>query len=340
MIRSTLRRLRKPRKPLQIGIKLNDFSLGSYLLCFVRRTGSFSGMADFSTSRLLAHVMRCQSSGAWHALTVRWSMKCPASPMGPRRREVRDRICGSLCIPGKRRGPKLRRSAILLCGALLAGCTTAIPGAGPPFTTSLFARQVQVSAAQACAIGYDLARAIHERVSLRRVVILAPSRATPCERHALAYLRQSGFRIDETGQGGVSFDIALARLDAGTLTATARIGSDLRISRSYQPVRTGVRPQGPVSVQHLDPDTYNLGRAFSKTRERDNLGRAFSKTRERDNLGRAFSKTRERDNLGRAFGKAPLDWQGQTGPRSRERDSREIAAGRGNPVTMNQNGRL
>ena len=173
-------------------------------------------------------------------------------------------------------------SALLLCSALMAGCTTGIPAANSPLGFPAFARVPQVSEAQACAIGYDLARAIHDRISLRRVVILAPPRATPCARHALAYLRRAGFRIDETGQGGTRFDITLARLDADTITAIALIGDGLRITRSYQPVRTGVKAQGPVSVQHLNPDTYSFGRASSK---------------------------------------APLGWQGITYPRGRERDS-------------------
>lgn len=145
----------------------------------------------------------------------------------------------------------LQALALFLCSALLAGC-------GPNFASlaPTFARDVQVSPAQACAIGYDLARAIHQQVSLRRVVILAPRRATPCERHTLAYLRQSGFKVDETGQGGHRFEITLTRLEGDIVSATAAIGDDLRISRSYQPVHTGVLAQGPVSVQHLNPDTY------------------------------------------------------------------------------------
>ena len=123
------------------------------------------------------------------------------------------------------------------------------------------ARDVEVSEAQACAIGYDLARAIHERVSLRRVVIVAPGQATPCERHALDYLRRGGFRIDETGQnhgkgGGVSLDIELSRPDGDAIFAIATLGGDLRIARGYLPVRTGVIAAGPVSVQHLNADTY------------------------------------------------------------------------------------
>ena len=109
---------------------------------------------------------------------------------------------------------------------------------------------------QACAIGYDLAREVHERVALRRTVLLAPGRENSCERHALEYLRRTGFRIDETGQGGVSFDILIDRMEDGDVAAVAEIGGSLRISRMYTPVLTGVLAASAVTVQQLDPDTY------------------------------------------------------------------------------------
>ncbi len=145
--------------------------------------------------------------------------------------------------------------AALAC-LLLAGCAGS-PGPGLTLPgPALHPGAARVSAAQACAIGYDLARSIHDRVSLRRTVIVAPKRETACERHALEYLRRAGFRIDRTGQGGVSFDVTLDRLDADTVSAVAEVGGTLRIARLYRPVRTGVLPAGPVSVQDLDPDTY------------------------------------------------------------------------------------
>ncbi|WP_419738619.1 hypothetical protein [Ruegeria sp.] len=119
---------------------------------------------------------------------------------------------------------------------------------------------VRLGQAQACAIGYDMARQIHTHVSLRQTVLLAPKRVSPCEAHALNYLRQAGFRIDETQTGGASFDITLTRAGEDTVLAIARIGADLRITRAYQPVHTGVIAAGPVSVQHLAPDTYTLRR--------------------------------------------------------------------------------
>ena len=109
---------------------------------------------------------------------------------------------------------------------------------------------------QACAIGYDLARQVHERVALRRTVLLAPVRENSCERHALEYLRRTGFRIDETGQGGASFDIEVERMEDGDVAAVAEIGGSLRFARMYTPVATGVLAASAVTVQQLDPDTY------------------------------------------------------------------------------------
>ena len=115
-----------------------------------------------------------------------------------------------------------------LPGGLLAGCATQGNDGGS--LASLFASkdrpEVVVSEAQACAIGYDLARAIHDTVSLRRTVIVAPKNAGPCERHALNYLRLAGFRIDDgagneqtTGSQrapGITLDIELTRFDGAT----------------------------------------------------------------------------------------------------------------------------
>ena len=116
---------------------------------------------------------------------------------------------------------------------------------------------------QACAIGYDLAREVHERVALRRTVILAPAPANSCERHAVEYLRRTGFQIDETRQGGAAFDIEVDRMEGGDVAAVAEIGGSLRIARMYTPVATGARAASAVTVQQLDPDTY-LARGASR----------------------------------------------------------------------------
>ena len=153
--------------------------------------------------------------------------------------------------PGRARAGKPVPGLLLGTALLLAGCgDIAGPAARPGFTDAT------VTQVQACAIGYDLARQVHDRISLRHTVLLAPSRATPCEAHALAYLRRAGFGIDETGRGGARFTIALSRLDRETLSAVARVGDDLTIARLYRPVRTGVVACGPVSVQHLDPESF------------------------------------------------------------------------------------
>ena len=76
------------------------------------------------------------------------------------------------------------------------------------------------------------------------------------ESHALECFRRTGFRIDETGQGGASFDISIDRMEDGDVAAVAEIGDSLRISRMYTPVQTGVRAASVVTVQQLDPDTH------------------------------------------------------------------------------------
>ena len=146
----------------------------------------------------------------------------------------------------------LRRTAALAAFALLGACA----GTGDftaPFRGDGDAGLTDV---QACAVGYDLARQVHERVALRRTVLLVPGRENSCERHALEYLRRTGFRIDGTGQGGTTFDITVDRIEGGDVAAVAEIGGSLRIARMYTPVATGVLASSAVTVQQLDPDTY------------------------------------------------------------------------------------
>ena len=146
----------------------------------------------------------------------------------------------------------LRRVAATAALVLLAACS----GDGS-FTEAFGAGgDAGLTDVQACAVGYDLARQVHERVALRRTVILAPGRPGSCERHALEYLRRTGFRVDGTGQGGTTFEIAVDRMEGGDVVAVAEIGGSLRISRMYTPVATGVQAASAVTVQQLDPDTY------------------------------------------------------------------------------------
>lgn len=152
--------------------------------------------------------------------------------------------------PAFRRFPG--RVAAAATVALLSACT----GTGTLTGAFSGSGDTGLSDVQACAIGYDLARQVHERVALRRTVLLAPGRENACERHALEYLRRTGFRIDETGQGGASFDIEVERLEDGEVAAVAEIGGSLRIARMYTPVATGVLAASAVTVQQLDPDTY------------------------------------------------------------------------------------
>ena len=147
----------------------------------------------------------------------------------------------------------VRAAVLQICALfLLTGCVSGIGGSAPFFIT----REAQVTQVQACAIGYDLARQIHDRVSLRRTILLAPPRASGCEAHALTYLRQAGFRIAGTSQVGARFDITLSRYDPDTISAVASIGNELILTRSYRPSRTGVFALGPVSVQKLDPEMF------------------------------------------------------------------------------------
>ena len=146
----------------------------------------------------------------------------------------------------------LCRVACLAALVLVSACS----GDGPLYGALSARDDAGLTDVQACAVGYDLARQVHERVALRRTVIVAPARESSCERHALEYLRRTGFRIDETGHGGATFQVTVDRMPDGDVAAVAEIGGSLRIARMYTPVATGVLAASAVTVQQLDPDTY------------------------------------------------------------------------------------
>ena len=52
--------------------------------------------------------------------------------------------------------------------------------------------------AQACAIGYDMARRIYEMARVDGTAIRVSPDLGPCGRHAARYLRRAGFAVDET----------------------------------------------------------------------------------------------------------------------------------------------
>jgi hypothetical protein len=138
--------------------------------------------------------------------------------------------------------------SIICTLTMLTGCVGEIPNLHVPKSTKL-------TATQNCAIGYDLARQIYNTVSLRDTIIIAPTRESACEHHALNYLKKSGFAVDET-QKAPSFDITLTSNEDGNITAVASIGRVLKIARSYTPANLGVFPASAVSIIKLPANSY------------------------------------------------------------------------------------
>lgn len=131
--------------------------------------------------------------------------------------------------------------------ALLAGCSGRLPGSGA-------GRDLPLTPAQYCAVGHDLSRQIADHVSVRGIILVSPSKRTPCEDYALHYLRRAGFAVDESGRSP-TFQVALTYTGETTFQATASIGRTLRISRVYTPGDGGVYPMTPVSVMRLSART-------------------------------------------------------------------------------------
>lgn len=140
---------------------------------------------------------------------------------------------------------KARLTGLLSAGLLLAGCTTQVP--------SIQRADSGLTQVQACAIGYDMARTIHQSVALRETVVIAPNRSNACETHALHYLRLAGFAVDESGQGNLrtALDIAVTHGEGSEITALATVTGNLRVARRYRLASEGVYAASAPSITTL-----------------------------------------------------------------------------------------
>lgn len=140
---------------------------------------------------------------------------------------------------------KTKLFGLLAAGIILSGCATSIP-VSTRATNDL-------TEVQACAIGYDMARTIHQSISLKDTVVIAPTRTTECEEHTLRYLRLAGFSVDETGQNGGrrALEIAVTDEAEGQVTVVATVAGNLRIARRYRLADLGVYAASAPSIAQL-----------------------------------------------------------------------------------------
>lgn len=141
------------------------------------------------------------------------------------------------------------QTTIIFSGLLLlSGCA---PGVFAPFAErSAAVEQVALSDPQSCAIGYDLAKSIYEALPAGRTEIGVRKASGECERHAIEYLRRSGFAISETG--GVPFTVETRALGAVEVLAVGRVGAGLSVSRIYELAPMGVYPVTPATLKRTD----------------------------------------------------------------------------------------
>lgn len=106
--------------------------------------------------------------------------------------------------------------------------------------------QPQLTPAQDCAIGYDMAQQIYKTQSRKTVVIHAPKTPTKCESYALQYLRKSGFAIEPVA-GGKLFDITITPDDKDNVLAVATLPNGAQFARLYRPGPGGVYATSALS---------------------------------------------------------------------------------------------
>ena len=149
---------------------------------------------------------------------------------------------------------------VLLLG-LLSGCAGGIPAhhgeRGTLGTRSASREMVRLTAAQECAVGYDLARQIYETVSVNGTPIRLARSAGGCSRHAAEYLRRAGFAVTENATGKDQFGISTfarhiegdgADGSSGGFVAVARLPG-LVVTRAYRPGDGGVYALSPATVR-------------------------------------------------------------------------------------------
>ncbi|EEE35387.1 hypothetical protein RKLH11_4063 [Rhodobacteraceae bacterium KLH11] len=148
-------------------------------------------------------------------------------------------------------------TGLIATALFLVGCAPPIP--------SMNRNGYNLTPVQACSIGYDMARTIHQTISLRKTVVIAPGRSNSCETHTLNYLRLAGFAVDESGRGDArtALDVTVTHGENEEITALATVAGDLRIARRYRLANQGVYPTSAPSIIHLPPEYRRKGRERS-----------------------------------------------------------------------------
>jgi hypothetical protein len=138
----------------------------------------------------------------------------------------------------------MRRVLILGFALALSAC------AEMPSTRST-ADPAKVQDIHACAIGYDLARAVSRKINVRGTVLEVPTRQSACEVQMIHYLRLAGYAIEEVS-GGRGFDVSLNQDESGAVQAVGKIGDTLTVSRQYRLAPTGVYALSDISIFEMD----------------------------------------------------------------------------------------
>ncbi len=140
----------------------------------------------------------------------------------------------------------------LLIGSVLlvTACTEINLQASP--STKAPREAAKVSEAQACAIGYDLAKQIYGLVDITNTTITMSPKLGSCATHAAHYLRKAGYGVDETAKRHQSDQFAISTFsdkETGQIIATAYLPG-LKVSRAYKLGDAGVYATSPIDVTY------------------------------------------------------------------------------------------
>ena len=157
----------------------------------------------------------------------------------------------------------LRLLHILGVCLALTGCagTSIMPGAsGSVFGST--PERANLTPAQACAIGYDMARHIYERARVSETVIRVSPDLGPCGKYAARYLRLAGFAVDETATRRDAYVFTIRTYEdpeMNRVIATAALPG-LHLTRAYRRAGFGVTAASAFTIVTSHPGSSDTSR--------------------------------------------------------------------------------
>ena len=137
-------------------------------------------------------------------------------------------------------------TALTACAPL--GTTEVTRNYHPPKET------VALTAAQQCALGYDMARQVYNLIEVNKTVISVSPKLGKCSKYAIKYLRKAGYAVDESAKRATPSMFSISTYEdkeQEKVFATAYLPS-IRLTRVYQRGKGGMYPVSSFNLVHTE----------------------------------------------------------------------------------------